>query len=94
MEEANIEWLMEQAGNKLKIKKLKEDNEILPYFGWFIFEERKTFQPIQAMISFPYYAESREEGLITKNKGIIAAFRSKLPSYEKEMLEVRPDRYY
>jgi hypothetical protein len=94
MEENNIELLAKQPGTKLTIKKLKEENEILPYFGWFVYEEKETFKPVQAMISFPYYAERREEGLITKHKGIIEAFRSKLPPYEKVMLEVRPDRYY
>ena len=92
MEERNLELLTKDAGVKLTIKKLKKDSEILPYFGWFVFEERKTFKAVQAMISFPYYAERIEEGLITKHKGIIEAFRSKLPQYE--MKEVRPDRFY
>lgn len=94
MAEADIESLKKQGKSKLKIKKLTNEKEILPYFGWFVFEERKTFKPVQAMISFPYYAESREEGLITKHKGIIEAFRSKLPQFDTGIQDVRPDRFY
>ena len=94
MEENNVGALIKKPKTKLKIKKLKEDNEILPYHGWFIYEDRNGFKPVQAMISFPYYAKRREEGLVTKNQGIIEAFRSKLPSYEDKIADVRPDRLY
>jgi len=87
MEENNIDLLVEKPNTRLKVKKLKEKNEVLPYFGWFVYEERilkgeKIFKPIKAMISFPYYAERIEEGLFTKHQGIMEAFRSKLPKYE------------
>jgi hypothetical protein len=94
IEEENIELLTKQAGTKLKIRKLEKEDEVLPYFGWFVYEERSVSKPVQAMISFPIYAENREEGLITKHKGIIEAFQSKLPQYKREVKEVCPDRDY
>ena len=39
------------------------------------------------MIAFPpCYEKNIEEGLVTKNEEIIAAFRSQLPRYEKKII--------
>ncbi|MDR1792492.1 MAG: hypothetical protein LBR36_03480 [Bacteroidales bacterium] len=55
----------------------------LPFFAWFVYENiQDESKPLKAMVSFPNYGRSTEEGLITENEGLISALHSALPKYK------------